>query len=129
MEKNNFFTKEILEFLAAESCINIDDDNNISIHLRMFYDLRHSWLEVPLLLLALLNCKPEDFTKFSYLDTDHARMYLEEDLDIGVFYERLSKVPSEENPLMDVLNVSVASHGKLSSIRELPRNIKGGSVH
>ena len=56
-------------------------------------------------------------------------MYLEEDLDIGVFYERLSKVPSEENPLMDVLNVSVASHGKLSSIRELPRNIKGGSVH
>jgi hypothetical protein len=56
-------------------------------------------------------------------------MYLEEDLDIGVFYERLSKVPSEENPLMDVLNVSVASHGELSSIRELPRNIKGGSVH
>jgi len=74
----------------------INDDNELSLSLRMYHDNRHSWLEVPLMLLAYLRCGPDSFSKYSYIDIKKGMIYLEEDVDVSVFYELLKSHPTQD---------------------------------
>ncbi len=51
----------------------------------MFYDKKHSWLEVPIHLLAMMKLLPNDFSKYCYIDREKSRLYLDEDVDVGMF--------------------------------------------
>ena len=87
--------KDILDpisvhYLTSHNYADINEDDKFYIKLRMYYDKRHSWLEVPIQMLLMLGLSPDDFSKFSYLDTNKARFYLEEDLDVATFYEACS---------------------------------------
>ena len=145
-------------YLVAKNYLQVED-NKLRLSLNMFYDRKHSWLEVPLLLLAHMSCYPRDFTKYSYIDKEKDMIYLEEDLDVSVFYERLKDWPTQynidkivdlandaeedemvvfeklaeyeiaEGNFLDSINVTPCSHGKISSIRDLKPNEKGSSIH
>ena len=79
--------------------------------------------------LAVLNCQPEDFTKFSFIDKERSLFYLEEDVDAGLFLGFLGMHPSEEDSLLEWLHVKPKNHGSRSQIRELESNFRGGSIH
>jgi hypothetical protein len=72
----------------------INEDNELSLSFRMYHDKRHSWLEVPLVLLAYLRHGPDKFSKYSYIDIKKGMIYLEEDVDVSVFYELLKSHPT-----------------------------------
>ncbi len=129
MKKEKFFSEETRDYLAQQAFINIDDEDNVAIFLKVFYDQRHSWMQVPLILLAMLGITPDRFTKFSRIDKKNGLIYLEEDLDVGTFLDVLKEVPTPENSFMDILNVRPVSHGEVSEIRDLPHNDKGSSIH
>lgn len=118
----------VVDFLSEQNYLTIDDED-VALHLNLFYDKRHSWLEVPIVLLAVLNCRPEDFTKFSYVDKDKSLFYLEEDIDVGLFLGSLASFPDPDNNLLESLHVSPRNHGKLSWVRELEKNSNGSLIH
>ena len=112
-----FMSEGAANFLEKEKYLQIEEDY-VSLHLNLFYDTRHSWLEVPIMLLAVLDCQPEDFTKFSYIDKERSLFYLEEDVDAGLFLG-----------ILEWLHVKPKNHGSRSQIRELESNFRGGSIH
>ena len=123
-----FMSEGAADFLEKEKFLHIEDDR-VRLHLNLFYDTRHSWLEVPIMLLAVLNCQPEDFTKFSYIDKERSLFYLEEDVDAGLFLGFLGMHPTEEDSILEWLHVKPKNLGSRSQIRELESNFRGGSIH
>ena len=158
MKFNHTFDPLTFGYLVANNYLEVRD-SQLRLSLNLFYDRKHSWLEVPLLLLAHMNCYPRDFSKFSYIDKEKSLIYLEEDIDVSVFYQRLKEWPTahsvdlltglmedatgEEQVVFEKLSqyeiekgnflksiyVKPTSHGKESAIRELSKNEKGSSIH
>tara|TARA_R110002012_G_C11582552_1_gene605502 strand:- start:187 stop:663 length:477 start_codon:yes stop_codon:yes gene_type:complete len=85
-----------LAFLLEGKYATITDENKFLLNLRVFYDNRHSWLEVPTHLVVMLDLSPSDFSQYSRIDSKHRRIYLDEDIDIGVFMERVKEWPKSE---------------------------------
>ena len=44
----------------------------------------------------MLALSPSDFSQYSRIDRKHRRIYLDEDVDIGVFMERVKEWPKSE---------------------------------
>ena len=61
-----------------------------------FYsDPAHGWLKVPLSKIFELNIL-DQITGFSYLSPNHDHVFLEEDLDVSIFLNSLSKKEREK---------------------------------
>tara|TARA_R110000803_G_scaffold163354_8_gene227013 strand:+ start:1958 stop:2278 length:321 start_codon:yes stop_codon:yes gene_type:complete len=91
------------------------------IKLRMHYDSSGSWLEVPMLILHMMEMPVTVFSKYSYIDS--SSMYLEEHLDAGRFLARF-KFTYGRAP-----EVVAVDHGQTAFIiYELDKNIGGRDV-
>lgn len=91
------------------------------IQLRLHFDINGSWIEVPMLLLVLMNMPPEVFSKFSRVNAN--RMYLEEDLDAYKFMLRFEFLYGKKPELLGI------DHGEeASTIREYASNSDGRDV-
>ena len=73
-----------LAFLLEGNYATITEEQKFLLNLRVFYDNRHSWLEVPTHLVVMLDLSPSDFSQYSRIDSKHRRIYLDQDVDIGV---------------------------------------------
>ena len=91
------------------------------IELRLHYDKNGSWIEVPMLLLMLMNMPPAMFSKFSRVHEGH--MYLEEDLDAYKFLLRFEFLYGKKPELLGI------NHGEDAlTIRGYNKNAEGQDV-
>jgi hypothetical protein len=151
------FDPVTFEFLNEKGYLKINDKTNeCYLSLNLFYDKRHSWLEVPLLLLAMMKCPPENFTKYCRINKAKSAIYLDEDVDVGVFYEALMEWPTsdhikrlkevyndcadelveyfdqhtvENGSLFESIHVKPKYCGEESDILQLKTNDRGSSIH
>jgi hypothetical protein len=145
------------DFLNEKGYLKINEGTNqVHLSLNLYYDKRHSWLEVPMLLLALMQCPPETFTKYCRINKEKSAFYLDEDLDVGVFYEALMDWPNtehskrvkaiyeelseeendffseheiEDGSLFESIHVKPILVNEESSPLKLKNNERGGSIH
>lgn len=78
------------------------------------YDAGHGWLKVSRATLAKAGLAVTDFSTCSYLDDEF--MYLEEDLDAGVFVERFMEITGYKPEVNEVYD------GSHSPIRDKRHN-------
>jgi len=83
--------------LVHEGYAGFTENNEFFLNLRMFYDKKHSWLEVPIHLLAMMKLLPNDFSKYCYIDREKSRLYLDEDIDVGMFMKACYDWPKNIN--------------------------------
>lgn len=91
------------------------------VELRLHFDMHGSFLEVPILLLMLMEMPPCVFSKYSRVHKD--RMYLEEDLDAGKFISRFEYMYGDKPELTPI------DHGETAlDIRGYTKNPEGQDV-
>lgn len=78
------------------------------------YDAGHGWLKVDHATLALVGLDLTDFSEYSYVDRTH--MYLEEDVDAGLFIETVDSLAGEKPRIIEI------DDGDESFIRSKRRN-------
>lgn len=69
-------------------------DQYLPTRLKFISDPGHGWLRVPHKVIADAGLSKKDFSGSSYVDNDY--MYLEEDLDAGVFIETFKRLNGAE---------------------------------
>jgi len=133
--------------LIAHRAVRPNDDAQLQLHLTIFYDQKSSWMEVPLSLIHMLGFKPQDFSRFSYVDLDNNLIYLEENIDAVPFMRRLHQWPSDNHldnmsqddpsaqikldgeSLLAALHLHTVPDGEVSNIRDLKRNTEDQLLH
>ena len=114
-----------VHYLTANKYADITEDEKFYIKLRMFYDKRHSWLEVPIQMLLMLGFTPVDFSKFSYPDKEKATFYLEEDLDVSTFYDACATWHLKTDWHQDLLEAFMAKDADNSPSLDIPEDRRG----
>jgi hypothetical protein len=84
-------------------------------------DVYGAWIEVPMLLILLLNIKPSSFSTYSYIDDDC--MLLEEDLDAPQFTAKFEMMYAEK----PVIKSGDSDEVSLK-IRGMSKNLEGWEV-
>ena len=133
--------------LIEHRAVRPNDDAQLQLHLTIFYDQKSSWMEVPLSLIHMLGFKPQDFSRFSYVDLDNNLIYLEENIDAVPFMRRLHQWPSDNHldnmsqddpsaqikldgeSLLAALHLHTVPDGEVSNIRDLKRNTEDQLLH
>lgn len=95
--------------------------NALDLHNKRFnlhFDAGHAWLKVSKETLALMDLKQRDFSSYSY--QDDGSLYLEEDLDAGVFVKRARELSMN----FEVIEID---DGNDSPIRNMSR-VRGGAA-
>jgi len=133
--------------LIKHRTVRPNDDAQLQLHLTIFYDQKSSWMEVPLSLIHMLGFKPQDFSRFSYVDLDNNLIYLEENIDAVPFMRRLHQWPSDNHldnmsqddpsaqikldgeSLLAALHLHTVPDGEVSNIRDLKRNTEDQLLH
>jgi len=83
-------------------------------------DGSHGWLEVSMELVVFLEIDTE-ISQFSYMSKDCGTAYLEEDLDLSTFFNKILEMKIF-NTAQDVWNHTINKHHNESAfIRDLPR--------
>ena len=82
------------------------------------HDAGHGWLKVSHATLASAGLDLTDFTAYSYVDDTH--MYLEEDVDAGVFISRVEEITGYPPQWVEV------DDGDYSPIRNKRKNVEEG---
>jgi hypothetical protein len=133
--------------LIAHRTVRPNDDAELQLHLTVFYDQESSWMEVPLSLIHMLGFKPQDFSRFSYVDNENNLIYLDETIDARAFMRRLHQWPSDHHldnmsqddpsaqikldgeTLLAALHLHTVPDGEVSNIRDLKRNAEDQPLH
>ena len=133
--------------LIAHRSVRPNDDAELQLHLTVFYDQESSWMEVPLSLIHMLGFKPQDFSRFSYVDKENNLIYLDETIDARAFMRRLHQWPSDNHldkmsqddqsaqikldgeTLLAALHLHTVPDGEVSNIRDLKRNAEDQPLH
>jgi len=69
-------------------------DQYLPTRLKFISDPGHGWLRVPHKVITDAGLTPANFSRYSYVDNDY--MYLEEDMDAGVFMETFKRLNNAE---------------------------------
>lgn len=69
-------------------------DQYLPTRLKFISDPGHGWLRVPHEVIKRVGLSLADFTRYSYFDSEY--MYLEEDLDAGIFIETFKRLNGVE---------------------------------
>lgn len=91
-------------------------DQYIPTRLKFISDPGHGWLRVPHEVIKNTGLSTASFSRYSYID--HSYMYLEEDMDAGVFMETYKNLNGAE-PEIEWVDV------RFTDIRQKRRNLGG----
>lgn len=99
----------------------IENDDGPAVRLCMYIGDGESWLQVPLLMLSILDFHPSDFTTMSRMTDEY--IYLYDFDDARKFVERLRYVNQEDPDLTPCVHPD-----EVDAVRALPPNPHGTEV-